>query len=339
MTSLKDVAKLAGVAVGTVSRYLNEPGRLRESTRQKIEPAIKALGYSPNSVARSLRRGKTGLVMVTCSVIGDPYFGDVIRGIDRAAQKHGFAVLVKEVPSARWSSEMVRDIILSRAADGVIVLGSSSPFDLEDGTDGEAHHPPVVVGAEIVSKAMQRLPSVRIDNVAAAAELTRYLVDLGHRRIAFMTGEQGSHMMDDREIGFRRVLAAHGIPMPRELFAYGDLIIAGGRKATQTLMELSDPPTAIVCTNDEMAIGAMAEIRALNLTVPEDVSIVGFDDIRYAGVMNPPLTTVAQPREEIGERCFYLLLSAMDDPLKAETAAEILPHKLVVRGSATAPRR
>ena len=214
MTSLKDVAKLAGVAVGTVSRYLNEPERLRESTRQKIEPAIKALGYSPNSVARSLRRGKTGLVMVTCSAIGDPYFGDVIHGIDRVAQRHGFAVLVKEVPSVRWSSEMVRDIILSRAADGVIVLGSISPFEFEAGADNEVRYPPVVVGAEIVSKAMQRLPSVRIDNVAAAEELTRFLVGLGHRRIAFMTGEQGSHMMDDREIGFRNVLAAHGIPIP-----------------------------------------------------------------------------------------------------------------------------
>lgn len=337
MTSLKDVAKLAGVAVGTVSRYLNKPERLRESTRQKIEPAIKALGYSPNSVARSLRRGKTGLVMVTCSVIGDPYFGDVIRGIDRIAQRNGFAVLVKEVPSVRWSSELVRDIILSRAADGVIVLGSISPFDLAH-PDGEIRYPPVVVGAEIVSTAMRRLPSVRIDNVAAAEQLTGFVVGLGHRRIAFMTGEQGSRMMDDREIGFRNVLAAHGIPIPSELFAYGDLIIEGGRKATQGLMRVAGPPTAIVCANDEMAFGAMAELRAMGLGVPEDVSIVGFDDVRYSEVMNPPLTTVAQPREEIGERCFHRLLSAMDDPL-AETGVEIVPHKLMVRGSATAPRR
>jgi LacI family repressor for deo operon, udp, cdd, tsx, nupC, and nupG len=338
MASLKDVAKLAGVAVGTVSRYLNEPQRLRESTRRKIEPAIAALGYSPNSVARSLRRGKTGLVIVTCSAIGDPYFGDVIRGIDRVAQRHGFAVLVKEVPSVRWSSAVVRDIILSRAADGVIVLGSISPFDLEGGGDKEARYPPVVVGAEIVSMAMQPLPSVRIDNVAAAEELTRFLVGLGHRRIAFMTGEQGSHMMDDREIGFRSVLAAHAIPIPHELFAYGDLIIAGGRKATRTLMNRSEPPTAIICANDEMAIGAMAEVQAMGLTVPDDVSIVGFDDIRYAETMNPPLTTVAQPREEIGERCFSRLLHAMSDP-GAGTGVEIVPHELVIRASAAAPRR
>jgi LacI family repressor for deo operon, udp, cdd, tsx, nupC, and nupG len=338
MTSLKDVAKLAGVAVGTVSRYLNEPQRLRESTRRKIEPAIAALGYSPNSVARSLRRGKTGLVMVTCSAIGDPYFGDVIRGIDRAAQKHGFAVLVKEVPSVRWSSAVVRDIILSRAADGVIVLGSISPFEFEAGADKDAHYPPVVVGAEIVSMTMQRLPSVRIDNVAAADELTRFLIGLGHRRIAFMTGEQGSRMMDDREIGFRNALAAHGIDSPYQLFAYGDLIIDGGRKATQALMNLSDPPTAIICANDEMAIGAMAEVREMGLVVPDDVSIVGFDDIRYAEAMNPPLTTVAQPRDEIGERCFSRLLRAMSDP-GAETGVQIVPHKLIIRASAAAPRR
>jgi LacI family repressor for deo operon, udp, cdd, tsx, nupC, and nupG len=338
MTSLKDVAKRAGVAVGTVSRYLNEPQRLRESTRQKIEPAIKALGYSPNAVARSLRRGKTGLVMVTCSVIGDPYFGDVIRGIDRAAQRHGFAVLVKEVPPVRWSFEMVRDLILSRAADGVIVLGSSSPFDLGADADSEIRYPPVVVGAEIVSTAMRRLPSVQIDNVAATEELTRFVVGLGHRRIAFMTGERGSAMMDDREVGFRNVLAAHGIEIPWQRFAYGDLIIDGGRKATRALMNQPDPPTAIVCANDEMAIGAMMEIRAMGLAVPDDVSIVGFDDIRYAEAMNPPLTTVAQPREEIGERCFYRLLNAMDDPL-AETGVQIVPHRLVVRASAAAPRQ
>jgi LacI family repressor for deo operon, udp, cdd, tsx, nupC, and nupG len=298
MTSLKDVARMAGVAVGTVSRYLNEPERLRESTRRRIEPAIAALGYSPNSVARSL--------------------------------------LVKEVPSVRWSSAEVRDIILSRAADGVVVLGCISPFDFEGG-GGESRYPPVVVGAEIVSTAMRQLPSVRIDNVAASEELTRYLVDLGHRRIAFMSGEQGSHMMDDREIGFRTVLAARGIPIPRELLAYGDLIITGGRRATRAMMSRADPPTAIVCANDEMAIGAIVEARSMGLTVPGDVSIVGFDDIRYAEVTDPPLTTVAQPREEIGERCFLRLLHAMENTA-VETGVEVVPHRLVIRKSAAPPR-
>ncbi len=337
MASLKDVAKLAGVAVGTVSRYLNEPDRLRESTRRKIEPAIRALGYSPNSVARSLRRGKTGLVMVTCSVIGDPFFGDVIRAIDHAAQRHGFAVLVKEVPPVRWSAGMVSDIILSRAVDGVIVLGSRSPFELEAGAVEDSRYPPVVVGTETVSKAMQRLPAVQIDNVAAAMELTEFVVGLGHWRIAFMTGEPGSHVMDEREVGFRNVLATHGIPIPGDFFTYGNFTIDGAREATRVLMSLPKPPTAIVCANDEMAIGAMAALKAMGLMVPDDVSIVGFDDIRYAEVMNPPLTTVAQPRDEIGERCFQRLLSAMDN-LAAETGVQIVPHKLIVRGSAAAPR-
>lgn len=127
MTSLKDVAKLAGVSVGAVSRYLNEPQRLRESTRRKIAPAIEALNYSPNSLARSLRRGKTGLVMVVCSAIGDPYFGDVIYGIQRGAKEHGMTVLVREVRSIHERPSEASDIVLSRKADGVIVLGSNSP--------------------------------------------------------------------------------------------------------------------------------------------------------------------------------------------------------------------
>ena len=132
MTSLKDVAKLAGVSVGAVSRYLNEPERLRESTRRRIRPAIEALNYSPNALAQSLRRGKTGLVMVICSAIGDPYFGDVIHGIQRAAKERGMTILVREVRSIHERPSEATDIVLSRAADGVIVLGSNSPFDLTD---------------------------------------------------------------------------------------------------------------------------------------------------------------------------------------------------------------
>jgi LacI family repressor for deo operon, udp, cdd, tsx, nupC, and nupG len=337
MTSLKDVAKLAGVAVGTVSRYLNEPHRLRESTRRKIEPAIVALDYSPHSVARSLRRGRTGLVLVSVSALGNPYFADVIRGIDQVDRHHGFVTFVKEVPPGRWSPALVRDLILSRAADGVIVLGSDSPFEAESGGKPDTGHPPVVVGSELVSLAMRMLPSVRIDNVAAAKEMTQFLIDLGHRNIAFMTGAQGSHMMDDREVGFRDALVAEGIPVREHWFAYGDLMIAGGRRAVRQLMVGPEPPTAIVCGNDEMAIGAIAELRAMGLKVPDDVSIVGFDDIRYAEAMDPPLTTIAQPREELGERCFIRLLHLMDDPA-SESGVEIIPHRLVVRRSAAAPR-
>lgn len=337
-SSLKDVARMAGVAVGTVSRYINEPHRLRESTRRKIEPAIVALGYSPHSVARSLRRGRTGLVLVSVSALGNPYFADVIRGVDRIAQRHGFVTFVKEVPPGPWSPALIRDMILSRAADGVIVLGSDSPFEPESGSTPDIRHPPVVVGSELVSLAMRKLPSVRIDNVAAASEITQFLIDLGHRRIAFMTGAQGSHVMDDREIGFRNALEAAGIAICEDWLAYGDLMIAGGRRAARQLMERRDPPTAIVCGNDEMAIGAIAELRAMRLRVPDDVSIVGFDDIRYAEAMEPPLTTIAQARELLGERCFLRLLHLIDDP-GSETGVEIIPHRLVVRSSAAAPSR
>lgn len=338
MVSLKDVARLAGVSVGTVSRYLNEPDRVQEKTREKIRPAIEQLNYSPNSLARSLRRGKTGLVMVLVWDIGDPYYGDLIHGAMRVAEVNGFAVHVKEVHAIHPNPADINDIVLSRAADGVILLGGPAPFDLSNNFLNRPEHPPVVVGGEVVTGTLQHLPSVRIDNVAAAEELTRYLTGLGHRRIGFMAGEEGSRLMDDREAGFRKALSALGIAPPRELFVFGDLVIEGARRATRKLMSLSEPPTAIVCANDEMAIGAMGEARALGLAVPRDLSIVGFDDIRYAEVMEPPLTTVAQPAAVIGERCFYRLLRAMADP-ESERGVHIVPHKLVIRGSAAAPRR
>ena len=338
MTSLKDVAKLAGVSVGAVSRYLNEPERLLESTRRKIRPAIEALNYSPNALARSLRRGKTGLVMVICSAIGDPYFGDVIRGIQRVARERGMTILVREVRSIHERPSEASDIVLSRAADGVIVLGSNSPFDLTEDVHKTVDHPPVVVGGEIVSGALQRMPSVRIDNVAAAEELSRYLIGLGHRRFGFIAGEPGSPVMDDREIGFRNALAERSIPVSPEFMVHGDLIVDGGCRAMHHLMSLANPPTAVVCANDEMAIGAMGEARAMGLTVPNDLSIVGFDDVRYAEAMNPPLTTVAQPAEEIGERCFRRLMRALAEP-GSESGVEIVPHRLVIRSSAGPPRR
>ena len=338
MTSLKDVAKLAGVSVGAVSRYLNEPERLRESTRRRIQPAIEALNYSPNALAQSLRRGKTGLVMVICSAIGDPYFGDVIHGIQRVAKERGVTILVREVRSINERPSEASGIVLSRAADGVIVLGSNSPFDLTDDVHKTVDHPPVVVGGEIVSGALQRMPSVRIDNVAAAEELTRYLIGLGHRRFAFIAGEPDSPMLDDREIGFRKALAEGGIAIVDDLLLHGDLIVDGGHRAMRQLMSLPDPPTAVVCVNDEMAIGAMSEARAMGLTIPDDVSIVGFDDIRYAEAMNPPLTTVAQPAEMIGERCFKRLMKALAEP-GSESGVEIVPHKVVIRESAGPPRQ
>jgi LacI family repressor for deo operon, udp, cdd, tsx, nupC, and nupG len=337
MASLKDVAKLAGVSVGTVSRYLNEPHRIRARTRQKIEPAIEQLSYSPNSLARSLRRGKTGLIMVLVSEIGDPYYGDVIHGITRIADQNEFAVHVKEVSATGARPSQIDDIVLSRGADGVILLGGPAPFELSDGFRNRREHPPLVVGGEIVSGNLQQLPSVRIDNMAAAEDLTRYVVGLGHRRIGFMGGEPGPRLMRDREVGFRKALTAFGIPTPDELFVYGELVIAGARRATRRLMNLATPPTAIVCTNDEMAIGAMGEARALGLSIPADVSIVGFDDIRYAEVMEPPLTTVAQPASVIGERCVYRLMRAMDDP-RSEHGVQIVPHQLIVRASAAPPR-
>ncbi|MBH0239889.1 LacI family DNA-binding transcriptional regulator [Methylobrevis albus] len=338
MSSLKDVARLAGVSVGTVSRYLNDPEHVREKTRNVIETAVQSLNYSPNAVARSLRRGRTSLVMVVVWAVGDPFYGDVIHGISEAAARKGYSIYIKEVHSTQMVPSSLDDIVLSRQADGVILLGGPSPFDVSEDFRTAPGTPPVVVAGEIAIRALSGLPAVRIDNLKAATDITRFLLGLGHKSVAFMSGEPGSILMIDREEGFRRALREAGLPLPDDYFTHGDLTIAGARRATRELLGQATPPTALICANDEMAIGAIAEARSLGLSVPDDLSVVGFDDIRYADVISPRLTTVGQPASLIGEQSFgqlWRLLQAGE--LKARTM--IVPHRLVVRDSAAPPRR
>jgi LacI family repressor for deo operon, udp, cdd, tsx, nupC, and nupG len=337
LPSLKDVARLAGVSIGTVSRYLNDPEQVRPTTRSVIRDAVATLHYSPNTIARSLRRGRTNLVMVLVWAVGDPFYGDLIQGIGRAARRRDFSVYIKEANSIHMTPADLNDIVLSRQADGVILLGGPSPYEQDGDYRNSPLHPPVVVAGEVAVPSMRELPGVRIDNYKAAADMTRYVIGLGHKRIAFIGGEVDSLLLADRETAFRDVMAAADLAVPDEYVAYGNLVIEGARRATRELLNLAVPPTAIICGNDEMAIGTMAEARSMGLDIPGDLSVVGFDDIRYADVMNPPLTTVGHPAVLVGEQSFHLLWRLLQDPT-ADVQAPAIPHRLVIRGSAAPPK-
>ncbi len=337
MSSLKDVARLAGVSIGTVSRYLNDPDLVRPKTRDTIRVAVESLHYSPNTIARSLRRGRTNLVMVLVWAVGDPFYGDLIQGIDEAARRRNFSVYIKEANSIHMSPAELNDILLSRQADGVILLGGPSPFERSGDYSNAPNHPPVVVANEVAVPSMRQLPAVRIDSFKASTDMSRYVIGLGHKRIAFMGGEVDSLLLEDREAAFRRAIAEAGLELPPQYVVYGNLTIDGARRATRDLLSLATAPTAIICGNDEMAMGTMAEARAMGLEIPRDLSVVGFDDIRYADVMNPRLTTVGQPARLIGEQSFNLLWRLLHDPA-SDARTAIVPHRLVIRDSAAPPR-
>ena len=335
--SIKEVAKLAGVSIATVSRCINNPEKVTEKTRVKVQDAILNTGYSPNTLAQSFRRGRTNLVMVVLPSIGDPFFTAVMRGIHKAARETGYSVVIEETQRNTMTADEIGAMLVSNQTDGIILLASMSPFGTEILSARTRRKLPIVIGCETVSPELQDLPSVHIDNVAAAKEATNYLIDRGHSKIGMIYGEESSLLTKDRELGYREAMKRAGLTIEEGWVAEGKLTLDGARSATRKLLSQKNRPTAIFCANDETAIGCLHEIKSAGLSVPDDISLVGFDDTRYAAVTDPPLTTISQPGEEIGERVMKRLYRQIDKGVSANLAPEIVAHKLVVRQSVSKP--
>ncbi|MAY36238.1 MAG: transcriptional regulator [Spongiibacteraceae bacterium] len=335
--SIKDVARLAGVSIGTVSRSMNTPEKVSQKTRAKVEDAVRRTGYSPNRLAQSFRRGRTNLVMVVLPSVGDPFFTEVMRGIRAVAETSGYSVVIEETQFNTMTADKIGSMLVSNQTDGVILLASVSPFGTEIMASGGKQLLPIVVGCETVSPELSALPSVQIDNAAAASEMTDYLIAQGHRRIAMISGQSSSLLTKDREIGYRQAMQAARLRVEDGWVIDGGLTINGARAATRALLSGKSRPSAIFCATDEMAIGCLREVKAASLSVPGDISIAGFDDIRYAEVTDPPLTTISQPAGEIGERVMRRLLDRIKDSESASSGREFVPHELVIRESVAAP--
>ncbi len=337
--SIKEVAQLAGVSIATVSRCINKPEKVTERTRLKVQDAIVKTGYSPNTLAQSFRRGRTNLVMVVLPSIGNPFFARVMRGLRTAARSKGYSIVIQETQLDTMSADEVSAMLVSRQTDGIILLASMSPFGTEVLGNKSRRRLPVVIGCETVSPELLEIPSVRIDNVAAAREATDHLLSQGHERIAMICGREESLLTRDREVGYRAAMMEARLPVEDGWVVAGQMTLEGARRATRRLLGHSLRPTAIFCANDEMAIGALRELRTAGLAVPGDMSIVGFDDIRYAAVSEPPLTTIRQPAEEIGERAMNRLCRRIEQGNRGIGETEIVPHELVVRASTAPPPR
>ncbi len=338
-TSIKEVAELAGVSIATVSRCINNPEKVTERTRAKVQDAISQTGYSPNTIAQSFRRGRTNLIMVVIPSVGDPFFSALMRGVKRAAQAKGYSVVIEETQSNTMTADEVSRMLVSNQTDGIVLLGAISPYGTEILSAKSRRNLPIVVGCEKVSPDLADLPSVRVDNVAAASDATNFLIKHGHKRIGMIRGQGSSLLTKDRETGYRAAMREAGLPIGFGWVAEGRMTIPGARHATRDLLHCADPPTAIFCANDEMAIGCLHELRDLGLVVPDDISVIGFDDIRYAEVTVPPLTTIRQPAEEIGERAIYRICRRIEEgPDVGNSDPQIVPHKLIVRQSVAAPK-
>ena len=332
MSSIKDVARLAGVSTATVSRTLAEPEKVSEATRTKVQSAIKRSGYVRNELARSFRMQSTQTILVLVPDIGNPFYSLIIQGLEEVAQKHGYRLLLGDTQNRPERESEYLQSVMQRQVDGVISLGHTLPQVLEF-KDGKSV--PLVMACEYLHDAT--VSSISIDNVAAAALATRHLLDLGHRRIAFINGPAQTPLSKDRLRGYREALKDAGVAYDKSLVVRGDFSLLSGERAASALLDEKIKFSAVFAANDAMGIGAIKVLRARKLKVPEDISVVGFDDIEFAQYVEPPLTTIHQPRREIGRATMTRMIARLNDGA-APPLQVVLEHELVVRGS-TARRK
>jgi LacI family repressor for deo operon, udp, cdd, tsx, nupC, and nupG len=330
MIGIKEIAKEANVSPATVSRVLRNPELVAEAKRNTVLEVIKRTGYTPNSLGVSLRKSKTyNLVAVIPDVIS-AFNYPVIRAIESIALQHGYSLLLGDTQEQESRERSFAAMARSRQADGILLFCSRLPFDIDRAIPLADQLPPMVNACETVS--VTGLPKVNIDNAAAAEDAVNYLLSLGHRRIGIVAGNMTSPSTLDRLQGYRRALQKAGLPYEDELIEVGDYGLQKAEQATRKLVARENRPTAIFAFSDEMAMSCLATLHNLGYKIPQDFSVMGFDNISYAQYCYPALTTIAQPMTEIGIACMELLLPQLNgEPM--QECNKILPHKLIVRNS------
>ena len=330
--SIKDLARLAGVSHSTVSRALRNSPLIPAQTTQRIQQLAKEQGYSASAIARSLVTRKTQAIGVVVTSIADPFNGDIVDGIEQTANERGYSVILsmsKGDPDRELS--VVRSF-QERRVDGILVA-SSRVGALYWPVLAELKVPIVLINNQ---GGNSEVHTVAVDNVRGAFSATRHLIESGHQRIAYVGDRTGFQSDTDRFEGYKQALEQADLSVESSLIFSGDGGIDGGMAAGLAIASLRNRPTAVFCYNDMTALGLMAEAVRRQIPVPERLAVVGFDDIVFASLSSPSLTTIRQPRYEMGARGMRMLLSLMEEGLLGEKAVSI-QGELIVRGSTGPP--
>ncbi|MBD9539467.1 MULTISPECIES: LacI family DNA-binding transcriptional regulator [Ensifer] len=333
---IKDIAERAGVSVATVSRALSGSSLVTDETRQRINALARELNYRPNVSARNLRTRRSMSVLLVVRDVGNPFYLEILKGVEATAREAGYAVLMGNTENDPDREVEYFNMLRDGHADGMILMTGKLPPP-EPGESADLSHLPVVIALEMIEGS--GFPHVQIDNVAAAEAAVDHLIALGHRRIAHIAGPLPEVMALRRRDGYRAAMKAAGLAIPEGYEVRGDYLLESGEACASDLFALPEPPTAIFAANDEMAYGAIHALRRLGRDVPGDVSVVGFDDLYLSKAFYPPLTTVSQPRADIGRTAMSQLLNVLSDGDVAAEPAIVLPTTLNIRGSTAPPRK
>jgi len=329
MSTIRDVAKLAGVAPITVSRAVNNSGYVSQKTRERIEAAIEELGYVPNMLGPSLRFQQTMTLAAVITDITNPFWTTVTRGIEDVAQANGYSTILCNTDESEAKQEQYLHMLLRRRIDGILLVPAcSEPASIE--LIKRQGIPVVVIDRQIPNVDVD---VVRADSEEGAYQLTQYLLSLGHRNIAMLAGPENVSTAVDRTNGYQRALEDADVQVNNALIFWGNFTQESGYKQTQIATEMNPCPTAIFAANNFIAVGAMQALKEKGVCIPEGMALVTIDDIPPAYTIEPFLTAAIQPANEMGQRATRLLLDRIKDPEDTSCQNIVLPTKVIIRAS------
>lgn len=332
MTTIREVAESAGVSYATVSHVINNTRLVSPETRERVLAAMDALNYRPNALARSLRQGKTNTLGLVLPDSANPFFAEISRSIEAEAFKKGYSVFLCNTELDTQRELFYVDVLSKKQVDGIIFVAAGDQADSLDFLLRRSM-PLVMIDREV--------PNVEADAVFTDHQLggflaTRHLLDLGHTRIACIAGPSSITPSAARITGYRNALEEAGIVYDESLILRGDYHAQSGLEITRTILQMNPRPTAIFAMNDLMALGVLRAAAEAGFSVPKDVAVVGYDDLEIAHFTNPPLTTIAQPKKEIGAQAVNLLVDRMARKSRPPSRL-VLPPELIVRRSTQRP--
>ncbi len=331
IATIKEVAKRAGVSVSTVSHVVNGTRFVSEDLRNKVLPVLDALDYQPNRLAMGLRKKSSSAIGLIVADITNPFFSEIAWRIENLYHQKNYSVILCNTDGSQSKEDYYLSRLTEWQVDGIIVVSSTSPVAHLN----SFNRPDMPLTLIDIDSSGYEMDSISVDNISGGKLAAQHLTSLGHKRIACISGSVDTRYNQGRLIGFRDGLIEAGVEVDEDLLARADFNTFSGLNVATQLLVMKDPPTAIFCCSDLLAYGAMKAAQLKGLKVPEEISIVGFDDIFLSPYTNPPLTTVRQPIPELSEEAVNCFLTRKENPEKTSRTIKLKLH-LEIRES-TAP--
>jgi LacI family transcriptional regulator len=335
MVTMSDVAREAGVSASTVSHVLNKTRRISPGTELAVQIAIEKTGYVNDGIAKSLRTGKTKTIGLAVSAMSNPYFGDVVHAIEKQVTAFGHSLLLADTHDDPERELRAVTDLLAHRPDGILIAPSADPQNAL-AFIARRHVPTVLIDRVYPSKPTWRFDAIGVENMEPTATLVAHLAALGHTRIGMVTGQRGLQTTEERVQGFHVGHERHGLTLDEDYVQSGVSEDAPARAAIDTLLALPHPPTALVMGNNQMTIGSMRRLGERGITVPEEMSIVSFDDFPWADLFHPRLTAMRQPVDELGTKAVAMLFERLEQPDLEPRQVRLVPE-FIQRDSSVPP--